>query len=800
MTAQPSAPLRAARWPLLIWLALSLLAAWQVVRNTYTADLGAFLPRSADPQQAVLMEQLRSGAAARLLLIGIEGGGPALRAQVSRELAKDLRASGLFEQVSNGEENAWRDLGEWMFRHRYLLSPAVSPEHFTAQGIRSSLEDALSRVGTPGMSWLRDVLPQDPTGESLRLLEELLPVNPPRTEQGVWMSRAHPRAVLMASLAAAPQDLDAQEAALLAVRQRYTAIVSSSADPGARELSLLLSGAPVFAVESRSRIRGEVEWLTTAGSIVAGLLLLLAFGSLPAIGVAALPVITGILFGVAVVGLLFGSVHGITLAFGTTLIGEAIDYGIYYLIQVRRHAQEGSTQAWRQWLSDGWPAIRLGVLTSVCGFAALVFSGFPGLQQLGVFSLVGLLAAAATTRGVLPVLMPAGSGSPGWRAPLARFGRSLIQSLPRARGVFAAALAAAVCALLLRPGLWDSDLSSLSPVPSEALALDESLREDLGASDAAMVVVVRASNTQAALERTELVTQRLQRLVDDGSLGGFDAITRFVPSHETQRLRQAALPAVADLRQAVKEATDGGPLSAQRLSRFFEDIERTRNSPVLSPDEAAKGPMAPVVRALLIELPDGSVAAQVPLRLLPDGRAPDPAVVEQALTGLDQVRILAIGSELRELYRRYLGEAMTQSALGAAAVVVLLALSLRSLHRLKAVALPLLGAVVMVLGLMAAGGQKLGILHLVGLLLVVAIGSNYALFFCLSGEADSLDDDKLSSLLLANLTTVLSFGLLAASSLPALSALGLMVAPGTLLALMLSAVFSPPARGTALSS
>ena len=67
----------------------------------------------------------------------------------------------------------------------------------------------------------------------------------------------------------------------------------------------------------------------------------------------------------------------------------------------------------------------------------------------------------------------------------------------------------------------------------------------------------------------------------------------------------------------------------------------------------------------------------------------------------------------------------------------------------------------------------MGLLHLVGLLLVVAVGSNYALFFDLlqhEGGRSGTDDDTLASLALANLTTVASFGLLATSSIPVLSA------------------------------
>ena len=57
------------------------------------------------------------------------------------------------------------------------------------------------------------------------------------------------------------------------------------------------------------------------------------------------------------------------------------------------------------------------------------------------------------------------------------------------------------------------------------------------------------------------------------------------------------------------------------------------------------------------------------------------------------------------------------------------------------------------------------------------------------------DPDTVASLVLANLTTVLSFALIAMSEIPALSAVGRVVAPGTLLSLLLAAAFARPRAG-----
>ena len=160
-------------------------------------------------------------------------------------------------------------------------------------------------------------------------------------------------------------------------------------------------------------------------------------------------------------------------------------------------------------------------------------------------------------------------------------------------------------------------------------------------------------------------------------------------------------------------------------------------------------------------------------------------------------RVVAVKSELDAIYARFLGQAEWQALVGAGAVLALLALHLRSARRLLAVALPIAAATLVVLAALALAGVALGILHLVGLLLTVAIGSNYALFFDHLREQPEVDSDTLASLLLANLTTVASFALLASSRIPVLQAVGVVVAPGALLCLVFSAALLGRARAGA---
>jgi predicted exporter len=771
---------------LLAWLLVLLCGAMVIARTHIGADLSAFLPKSPDVRQRVLIEQLQSGVASRTLMLGIEGGSAEQRAAVSRAVGKDMRESKLFDLVQNGDVSDWSEAGAWVLQHRYQLSPGVTPGQFTAEGLRDAINETLSMLGTPAGNAIKPLLDRDPTGETQRIAMELVPASAPRSEDGVWMSRTAPRALMISTTRAAGSDLDAQAVAIARVQSAYQA---ATREMGASAPKLLLSGPPVFSVMSRDKIKTEAIHLAVVGGIVMGGLLLLAFASPRALVIAFLPVATGVVIGTASVSLVFGSVHGLTLGFGSTLIGETVDYAIYYLIQARQvGAGAVAGTGWQRWRDLNWPTVRLGLLTSVCGFAALVFSGFPGLAQLGVFSIAGLVSAALATRYVLPVLAPDGATGMGMRKYMAQMAGALVRGLPRLRWPLAALGVAALGLVLWQGGhLWRADLGAMSPVPKAAQQLDETLRNDIGASDGGVLVVAYGDDEQSALRHTEAAAARLDALVDKGELIGYETVTRVLPSVETQTARIASLPSSEILRANLAEATKGMPLPASRLGPFVDDIEAARKLLPVQRADLSSGPLASVVNTLMYERPGGGWGTLV---VLHPGKTFDQGRLEAALAGLPEVQVVDVGRELAGLYQRYLHEAFVQVLLGALAVVVLLGIYLRSWRRLLAVCQPLLFAVVLVLGGMAVLQSALGILHLVGLLLIVAVGSNYALFFDQLRTTGRADEDTLASLMLANLTTVVSFGLIAISDIPALSSIGRVVAPGALLALLLSAAFA----------
>ena len=744
------------------------------MRTRYVADLSAFLPAAPTTGQALLLEQLKTGVASRLVLIGIEGGDARERAAASRALAQALRASGSFETVANGDSAAWTDAGRLLFEHRYLLSPAVDAKRFTADGLRAAIDESLALLGTPAGELLKPVLLRDPTGETARLAETMLPAQSPRVEEGVWVSRRVPRAVLVATTKAAGSDLDAQEGALQTVRDAF-------ARHAAPVLRLEIAGAPAFAVASREQIHREVARLALAGSVLVAALLGIAFRRVGAVAMAALPVATGVLAGIAAVALSFGHVHAMTLGFGTTLIGEAVDYAIYYLVQARDAGARANGA--RHWIESRWPTVRLGLLTSVCGFGALVFSGFPGLAQLGVYSIAGLVAAALATRYGLTALAPSGATSTPHAASVTWLRAA--RAVTRARWPMLGLTAAAAVILAVHPTAWRGDISNLSPVDPSLVQLDADLRADVGAPDSGTLVAVSAPTLEEALQRAEAVGPRLDGLVDEGRLAGYESPTRLLPSARTQLARRAALPDAATLTARLAEATRDGPLPAARLAPFIGDVEAARTQPPLERSALQGTPLGSAADALLARDAHGWRAF---LSLQPTPSGIDAAALRARIADVAGAELVQVKPELDALYAHYLHEALVQATVGGAAIVALLAWRLRSAWRLARVLAPLAGAIVLVLAGLTLAGTVLGILHLVGLLLVVAVGSNYALFFD-HARRDDEPQATLASLVLANLTTCVSFGLLALSGIPVLQAIGRVVAPAALLCLLLSAAW-----------
>ena len=744
-----------------LWLLFLVLSGWQLARTRVVADLGAFLPPSATPVQQLLLEQMRSGVASRILLVALGGADQERLAEASRSMAAKLRSNGLFASVQNGGEEGLRADREAFMNYRYLLSPAPGAERFSAPALRASLETALAELATQSAGPLRTVLPRDPTGE-LRRIFERLPAAAPAKRAGVWFTGDGRRALLVAETVAGGFDAVAQEAAIAAVQ-------TSASDS---HVQLEVSGPGVFAAASRAAIERDA-WLLSLASGTLVLLLLLRIYRRP--GVVALcfvPVVSGLAVGTAAVSLAFGNVHAITLGFGATLIGEAVDYPSYACLNA------GPGESLRRSLERIWPTLRLAVLTTVLGGLTMLLSSFTGLAQLGLLTMTGVLVAGLVTRYVVPAL--AGE-RPVTDRPFAvpvALERATLQA--RRLGFLVWILAAGAAAVLvLNAGrLWEDDLSAMSPVPDHLKAADRELRRELGAPDVRHLILVQAPSREAALESAEALEGKLDDLVRRGVIRGYDLATRYVPSLAEQKRRLAALPEPSTLRTNLEQALDGLPFQRGVFEPFLRDVEQSRSRGPLAEDDLRGTVLGIKLQTLVVPAGTGW-AVLVPLYGVSDAR----------LLGAE-VPLLDLKAESERLLAGYRFETLRLTALGMGAIVLVLAFGLRNARAVLQVVLPVALGLLITAAVLQLAGQRLTVFHLIAMLLVMGIGLNYSLFFDRPEENPLLRRRMLFALFVTCATTLLAFVTLAFSSNPVLHAIGLTVSVGAAAAFLASAALA----------
>lgn len=564
--------------------------------------------------------------------------------------------------------------------------------------------------------------------------------------------------------------LPALDAATAAVKQRY---------PDAEVLDL---GAARYANAGVEDARSEVATIGTGSLVGLVLLLGLVFRSpSPLLSMLAVNAI-GCVAAFTVCWWVFGEVHLLTLVFGASLLGVAVDYSLHFFAD---RLGEGPGWGPRVGLARIFPAITVSLITAVTGYAGLYLSGFPGLQQMALFSAVGLLFSYLTVVALLPrwVRKPSRYRGEFWLAGAAHWLR--LWRLPRSwKIVGGAVLLVFIVTGLSRLGAND-DIRVLQSRPAQLVTVEQRIREITGQQAGVQFLLVRGETPEAVLEAEEALTTQLRPLVAAGALQGFDALTNQLPSQRTQGENLALIDTALADRATVAGYAEGIGLEPGVIDGYTAAVAQAKNQPGLDLntwlDSPAGRPLAHLWLGDDDELP--GFASMVALQAVRDGAAlRELAAQNSAWTYIDKV------ADISTLFQRYRERAA--SLLGAAYCVILLVFCVRyGPRRALAVMLPPALAAMTTLAALGWLGEDINLFHLLALLLVLGIGVDYTLFL---QEGSAHGVATMLAVLLSALTTELSFGLLALSATPALHGFGLTVFMG----IAGSAVFAPLVIGS----
>lgn len=549
-------------------------------------------------------------------------------------------------------------------------------------------------------------------------------------------------------------------------------------------VDVIAAGIVLYAGAAAAQAKWELSTIGIGSLLGIVALIWLTFRSFKPIVLITLSVGVGCLGALSVCALVFERIHLLTLVFGASLIGGAQDYGTYFLCH--RLGADGQLDSHRL-LRRLLPSLTLALITTVAGYLALALTPFPGLRQMAVFSALGLIFAWLTVIFWFPALASQSASAGG--GPLVRWCAASLERWPRFKasrltlptlvvlGLFGALAAFAFARLRVQ-----DDVRLLQNPPKQLIAEQIQLSRLLDVPAPAQFFLVRGESAETVLRREEILKQRLDALVVEKAITGYQAVSNWVPSLETQEARRALVDerllsgngALAVLAKRIGADDLWVAATRERLSGLAEK---------LTPQEFLNAPVGVSARHLWLGPVAGGYAGIVGLRGVSTKSLPH---LRQAGIGLDGVQWLdqvgAISGVLAR-YRNYMSWVALFSYL---AVYALLYPRYRAAT--WRVIAPTALASIAALALLGLAGQGLQLFHVLALMLLLGVGVDYGIF--LQEERSRRDPIAWLAVVLSALGTILSFGLLGLSRTPALQAFGLTMLIGTMTVCFLAPCFA----------
>lgn len=565
---------------------------------------------------------------------------------------------------------------------------------------------------------------------------------------------------------------------------------TSGADAAASALRIDAAGVPLFTDAAATRARdelGRIGAFSTAGVL---LFALAFFGRIATLVLLAGSVAAGFAAGLGAALGLFDSLALVTFVFGATLIGVAVDYGAHWFAFA---SSIPDPIARRRALA---PGLLTAALSSALAYGVLIATPLPGLRQMGLLAAGGLLTTLAVVLFWLPY---ADRWAPRRDTRLVRFLETRLPRLPRwdeLPRLGQAALALGAVAFLAVGAArieWASGIRDLQFVPAGLAEAQTRLSTALRLPSPAQVFVVSGATEDAVLAAEErlLTALRADPTLDIQPLAMADYVPSAARQAEDARLVREALrritPRMTDVLGAGPQLPDPSP-EAPRV---------TADAVLATPFGAALGHLRLTSEADVAAGVEKTVAHLVmlsgvraehleKLRALESvARAdgPDASATSDIAT---RVRFVNLTGDMETILTRYRNRVL-ESALAGFGLLALVALRIFGLHNAWRALLPALFGMLGALAAFGWAGIPVTLFTTLAIVLVLGLGVDYGIFLTRSPT----DGRTAAAVLFSGVTTLLSFGLLAASETPALAAFGWTVVYGLCLVWTIAQLVRP---------
>lgn len=521
-------------------------------------------------------------------------------------------------------------------------------------------------------------------------------------------------------------------------------------------VELLESGILFFAADAAQSSRADIQTISTGSMIGVLLLILWVFRGPRALLLPVLSIALGLGFAFSVCHYWFGSIHVLTLVFGSSLIGVVVDYALHYFYFQAHHPQSDNRLPL-------YRALLLSLLTSVIGFGALAWSGLAALQQIAIFAALGLVYAWMVVIALGHYLTKNVKVYDAGLQALVRQSLKIFVKLP-SRWVLPLMLLGLVAGFSVSGFTLpasDNPRSFFAANP-ELIAQEKKVSEWVASHEPSSFIVVRGENVQQVYDRIAHVQAVLEPKSPEGSAVALPLLGAhlFFPSpaqqQENYQLNQRLYGSenLVGKFVAQQELTE---ISADELAAKY----RAQQNQLLSPT-AFFNQQDQLLPPLWVQS-DTHVNA---LLLIP--KSIDVKLIADKLESVPGATFFSALQDAEAAMKDLRLAAMQLLFLALALMALLLLSRYRLWQTLQLMAIPFF-AVSISFMLLSLLNIPITLFHVMALFLVVGLGMDYVIFIA---EMSENSVEALSAVMLSSVTNLLSFGLLSLSILPAVSAFG----------------------------
>lgn len=570
-------------------------------------------------------------------------------------------------------------------------------------------------------------------------------------------------ALLTANLGSDALDMSVQQAMTVAIENILRQLKRDFPD-----VNMLKSGMVFHAAQAAEQAKKEATIISLGSAIGIIILFVFAFGSPYPLLLGIGSLTFGCLTAITICGYIFNNIHVLTLVFGASLIGVTIDYSLHYF--VRLHNLKLATSRLVT-LTAIFPSISLGLITTVIGYSFLIQAALPGLIQIAVFSIAGVIGAWFFVVCIYPFAIKKCRTHPPLLLSFSSLPMRFWQGL---RGKASVLLLGVMVLFSIVVNLHsaktsDSVRSLHLPVP-ELIKQEGEIQKIFKNYAPNQFYLVAAESEQALLQAEELFLHKLDELVDDRVIESYGAITKFLPSVRRQKINYELLESnlYGEAGLAMTFMADAG-FNATAFDVLQQDFLSSKGEYLLP-------------KTWLISASDeqgtlwlGEIGATHASLITLYGIS-DIDILKETAAETDEVIFVNKVEELTAIMGMQRQSASFLLVSAYMAVMLLLWFYYRRWHAVTLVFIPALSTL-LALALLTLGGAEITIFHIFAMFLILGLGMDYSIFIY---ESSSEDKACLLAIALSAATSCLSFGLLSLSSTPMLNVFGVTVLLGSL--------------------